>query len=161
MFRDQTAGPRYNTTIGNAAFQIVSNFKYLGTPLINQNCVYGKIKRMLGSGLTFMGPCCIADIFPSITNKMQRYTIYLFLWNALHVSGGTYADHKELKTVCTASGTCQTFTAACRYGGRVGTNYSSNSSSIAAHSSKGLTSTRCCTYSFELLMTGGGTAWNM
>ena len=28
--------------------------------------------------LTFMGPC-IANIFRSITNKMQRYTIYLFL----------------------------------------------------------------------------------
>jgi hypothetical protein len=56
-----------------------------------------------------MGPC-IADIFPNITNKMQLYTIYLFLWNALRVSGGTSTHHQELKTVCTASGTCQTYT---------------------------------------------------
>jgi hypothetical protein len=63
--------------------------------------------------LTFIGPC-IADIFPSISNKMHRYTIYLYLWNALHVSGGSPAHHQELKTVYTASGTCQTFTAACR-----------------------------------------------
>jgi hypothetical protein len=42
---------------------------------------------------------CIADIFPSITNKMQRYTIYLLLYNSLHVSGGTSAHNQELKTV--------------------------------------------------------------
>jgi hypothetical protein len=33
--------------------------------------------------------------------------MYLFLWNALHVSGGYSAHHQELKTVYTASGTCQ------------------------------------------------------
>jgi hypothetical protein len=46
--------------------------------------------------LTFIGPC-IAYIFPSITNNMQLHTIYLFLWNTLHVSGGTPAHHQELK----------------------------------------------------------------
>ena len=45
---------------------------------------------------TFVGPC-IANIFSSITNEMQRYTIYLFLWNALHVSGGSSAHHQDLK----------------------------------------------------------------
>jgi hypothetical protein len=38
------------------------------------------------------------------------------------------------------------------------TQTSSNSSTIAACNSKGLTNTRCCIYSFELLMMGGGTA---
>ena len=52
----------------------------------------------------FMGPC-IANVFSSTTNKMRRYTIYLFLWNALHVSGGSSAHHQELRTVYTASGT--------------------------------------------------------
>ena len=36
---------------------------------------------------------------------MQRYKIYLFLWNALHVSGGSSAHHQELKTVRTGDGT--------------------------------------------------------
>ena len=54
--------------------------------------------------LTFMGPC-IANLFSSITNKMQRYTIYLCMRNTLHVSGGSSAHHQELKTVYTASGT--------------------------------------------------------
>ena len=28
---------------------------------------------------------------------MQSYTIYLFLWNTLYVSGGSSAHHKEFK----------------------------------------------------------------
>jgi hypothetical protein len=31
----------------------------------------------------------------SISNKMQRYTIYLYLKTALHVSGGTSIHHQE------------------------------------------------------------------
>ena len=38
--------------------------------------------------LTFMGTC-IVRIFQYICNKMQRYTVYLYLETALHVSGGT------------------------------------------------------------------------
>jgi len=44
--------------------------------------------------LTFMGPC-IVSIFQYISNKMQRYTIYLCLESALHVSGGTSTHHQE------------------------------------------------------------------
>jgi hypothetical protein len=40
--------------------------------------------------LTFMGPCIV-----SITNKMQRYTVYLYLETTLHVSGGTNTHHQE------------------------------------------------------------------
>ena len=43
----------------------------------------------------------------SITNKMQRHTIFFTAVNALHVSGGLSAHHQELKTVHTASGICQ------------------------------------------------------
>jgi hypothetical protein len=45
-----------------------------------------------------MGPC-IVSIFQytctRISNKMQRYTIYLYLETALHVSGGTSSHHQE------------------------------------------------------------------
>jgi hypothetical protein len=37
-----------------------------------------------------MGPCIV-----SISNKMQRYTVYLYLETALHVSGGTFTHHQE------------------------------------------------------------------
>ena len=43
----------------------------------------------------------------SITNKMQRYTIFFIAVDALHVSGGFSAHHQELKTVHTAFGVCQ------------------------------------------------------
>jgi hypothetical protein len=40
--------------------------------------------------LTFMGTCIL-----SMSNKMQRYTVYLYLETALHVSGGTSTHHQE------------------------------------------------------------------
>jgi hypothetical protein len=40
--------------------------------------------------LTFMGTCIV-----SVSNKMQRYTVYLYMETALHVSGGTSTHHQE------------------------------------------------------------------
>jgi hypothetical protein len=60
--------------------------------------------------------------FRYISNKMQHYTVYLFLENCstcfgwyLHPSSGAHTS------AFTACGTCQTVTATCRYRGRVGT----------------------------------------
>jgi len=41
-----------------------------------------------------MGPC-IVSIFQYISNKMQRYIVYLYLETALHISGGTFTHHQE------------------------------------------------------------------
>jgi hypothetical protein len=41
-----------------------------------------------------MGPC-IVSIFQYISNKMQHYTVYLYLETALRVSGGTCTHHQE------------------------------------------------------------------
>jgi hypothetical protein len=38
---------------------------------------------------------CIVSIFQYISNKMQRYTVYLYLETALHVSRGTSTHHQE------------------------------------------------------------------
>jgi hypothetical protein len=68
---------------------------------------------------------CIIRIFQNISNKMQRYTFYLYLETALHVSAGTFTHYQErIKPVSTASGMCHTVTAICRYRGRVGTGLS-------------------------------------
>jgi hypothetical protein len=40
--------------------------------------------------LTFMGKCIVC-----MSNKMQRYTVYLYLETALHVSGDTSNHHQE------------------------------------------------------------------
>ena len=37
----------------------------------------------------------IVSIFQYISNKMQRYTVYLYLETALHVSGGTSTHQQE------------------------------------------------------------------
>jgi hypothetical protein len=37
-----------------------------------------------------MGTCIV-----SISNKMQRYTVYLYLETVLHVSSGTSTHHQE------------------------------------------------------------------
>jgi hypothetical protein len=105
-----------------------------------------------------MGPC-IVNIFQYISIKMQRYTVYLYVEAALHVSGGTSTHHQEgaHKTVATASGICHTVTAICRYRGRVGTGLS------VLWVAYGVTNTRCCRYSFmrSFLMMGGSTTRNM
>jgi hypothetical protein len=44
--------------------------------------------------LIFMGPC-IVSIIQYISNKMQRYTVYLYLETTLHVSGGTSTHYQE------------------------------------------------------------------
>jgi hypothetical protein len=38
---------------------------------------------------------CILNIFQYIFNKMQRYTVYLYLETALHVLRGTSTHHQE------------------------------------------------------------------
>ena len=38
---------------------------------------------------------CIVSIFQYIFNKMQRYTVYLYLETALHVPGNTSTHHQE------------------------------------------------------------------
>ena len=94
--------------------------------------------------------------YSSITNKMQRYTMVFITVNALYISGGTSAHHQESKTVYTASGICRGFSASYRYRWWV-----FNSPTIVVRNRKCSTNTRCCSYSFELLMMGEGTAWNM
>jgi hypothetical protein len=56
------------------------------------NIIY-HLLALLGD-LTFMGTC-IVSIFQYISNNMQRYTVYLYLETALHVSGGTTTHQQE------------------------------------------------------------------
>jgi hypothetical protein len=46
---------------------------------------------------------------------MQRYTKVFITVIAVHVSGGSSTHHQELKTVYTAAGICQAFSASYRY----------------------------------------------
>src|SRR5215475_4474095 len=92
-------------------FYYSRNFRsYLINPLnaeLNPSC---HLLILLGD-LTFIGKCIV-----SISNKMQRHTIYLYLETALHVSEWYFHPSSGAHTtVSTASGICHTVTAICRY----------------------------------------------
>jgi hypothetical protein len=63
----------------------LTNFNPLNAEL-NPTC---RLLILLGD-LTFMGKCIV-----SISNKMQRSTVFLYLETALHVSCGTFTHHQE------------------------------------------------------------------
>jgi hypothetical protein len=102
-----------------------------------------------------MGTCIL-----SISKKMQRYTVYLYLETVLHVSVGTSTNHQERIQLClqhlvfvaplllSAAISWNRFE--CAVGGvrhPQHTQTSSNFSTIAADSSNGATNTRCCRHS--------------
>src|SRR5215475_9474928 len=106
-----------------------------------------------------MGPCTVS-IFQYISNKMQRYTVYLYQETALHVLGGTstyhqeriqlYLQHLVFVTPLLLSAAISWNRFECAVGGVCHpqhTQTGSNSSTIAADSSNGVTNTRCCRYS--------------
>jgi hypothetical protein len=76
---------------------------------------------------------CIVSIFQYISNKMQRYTVYIYLETSLHVSGGTSTHHQESIQLYLQHLLFVTPLLL--------------SSTIAEDSSNGVTNTRCCRYS--------------
>jgi hypothetical protein len=62
--------------------------------LLNAELNHIRHLLVLLGDLKFLGTC-IVSIFQYISNKMQRYTVYLYLETALHVSGSTSTHHQE------------------------------------------------------------------
>jgi hypothetical protein len=50
VYCDQNGGQNWNIKRGNRSFENVSQFKYLGTTVTNQNVIWKEIKRRLHSG---------------------------------------------------------------------------------------------------------------
>jgi hypothetical protein len=136
---------------------------YIGRTVLNPlNAELNSICRLLIllGDLTFMCTC-IVSIFQYISNKMQRYIVYLYLATALHVSGCTSTYHQEriqLYSIWYLSHRYCILPLSwkgwnrfeCAMGGVRHTQHTQtgfNSSTIAADSSNGVTNTRCCRYS--------------
>jgi hypothetical protein len=95
--------------------------------------------------LTFMGPC-IVNIFHYKFNKMQLYTVYLYLQISVHVSGGTSTHHQErikqyLQNLVFVTPLLLSAAIVKEL------QSSSKASMTASGSSNGVTNTRCCRYS--------------
>jgi len=76
----------------------------------------------LKTNLTFMGPCTVR-IFQYISNKMQLYTVYLYMETAHQERKQLYVQHLVFVTPLLLP------------------------VAIAAGSNNGVTNTRCCRYS--------------
>ena len=58
------------------------------------------------------------NIFLYKTNQIHKCIKFILFWsNTPHVSDGLSVHHQEFKTVCTATGICQTDTADCQLAG--------------------------------------------
>jgi hypothetical protein len=75
----------------------------------------------------------IHNIYQYSSKKMQRYTVYLYLETALHISGGTFSHHQERIELYIQH--------------LVFFRPLLLPAAIAARSSNGLKNTRCCIYS--------------
>jgi hypothetical protein len=70
---------------------------------------------------------------------MQRYTVYLYLETALHVSGGISTHHQEhIQPHLQHLALVKPFTATCRHRGRVGTGYSSDITALNMNENFGI-----------------------
>jgi len=69
----------HNLKIGNKYSKNVAKFRYLGTTLIDQHCIYGELKRRLNLGNAYHSsvqyPLLLHLLSKSIKIKIQRIII--------------------------------------------------------------------------------------
>ena len=75
MSRDHNAGRSHTIKTDHSSFEIVEEFKYLGTALTNQNSIQGHIEGKLKSGNTFYLSVqnLISSSLLSINIKIKMY----------------------------------------------------------------------------------------
>ena len=75
MSRDQNAGRSHSMKIDNSCIERVEEFKYLGTPLTNQNSIQEEIKSRLKLGNACY--CSVQNLLSSsLLSKKLKFKIY-------------------------------------------------------------------------------------
>jgi hypothetical protein len=81
--RDQNAGQNRDIKIGYRSFENVSQFKYLGMAIANQNLIQEEIKRRLNSGnacchsVQNLSSCCLLGI---VRSRTKGHGVCLFFF---------------------------------------------------------------------------------
>jgi hypothetical protein len=76
--RDQNAGQNREIKIGNRSFKNVSQFKYLGTTVTNQNLIQGEIKRRLNSG-----NACYHSVKNLLSSRLLSKNLKVRIYNTI------------------------------------------------------------------------------
>jgi hypothetical protein len=78
LFRDQNAGQNRDIKIANRLFENVSQFKYLGTTVTNQNFIQEEIKRRLSSG-----NACFHSIQSRLSSDMLSKNVKMRIYKTI------------------------------------------------------------------------------
>jgi hypothetical protein len=72
LSRRQNVGQNLDIKIANRSFEKVSQFKYLGRTVTNQNLIQEEIKRRLNSGKGLLPFVPESSVFPSAVEKLKN-----------------------------------------------------------------------------------------
>jgi hypothetical protein len=70
LYRQQNVGQNQDIKIANRSFENVSQLKYLGMAVTNQNLIQEEIKRRLNSG-----NACFHSVFSVAVKNLKNYNI--------------------------------------------------------------------------------------
>ena len=84
MSRDQNAGRSHDIKTDNSSFEMVEEFKYLGTALTNQNSIEEEIKSRLKSGSACYQSVRNRYVYQFATQKFKDYDIQTIILPVLY-----------------------------------------------------------------------------
>jgi hypothetical protein len=94
VYRDQNAGRNLEIKIGNTSFENVSQFKYLGTTVTNQNLIQEEIKRRLNSG-----NACYHSVQNLLSSRLLSKNVKVIIYKTIILPVALYGCETWSRTV--------------------------------------------------------------